>query len=404
MVTTSEANQDWKLIQPPPLQNWLTVYTDGSCLENGTDEAKCGSGIWFGLNDPRNTALHCPGLTQSNQVGELYAIAWSAKTIDKHTPLRIKSDSKYVINSLTTNLQEWENRRWIGISNKELFQATAAALRQRQAPTVLSWVKGHAGEMGNEEADKLAREGADKTLPDNTNIQPNENTTLLGAKLCTMTQAKLYKGIKASKPALCAVKEITGHTPQDSAVWTSIHNKDISRNIHSYLWKTIHQAYKCGEWWQHIPGYEHRADRPQCHVLESMEHILLKCDSEEWPELSWGTMLGCALIPFKPQNKQPNVKSRGLARLYRIIISESAHLIWKLRCERRIEYEDDPDKFHSPLEIKLALDCTLTNTRKYGERAINRHLVIATWSQVIKDKSSLPDDWYKLSGVLVGIG
>ncbi|KAF9494448.1 RnaseH-domain-containing protein [Pleurotus eryngii] len=400
--------------------SWLTIYTDGSCLENGTDEAKCRSGIWFGQGDPRNTALHCPGPTQSNQVGELYAIAWIAKTTDKHTPLRIKSDSKYVINGLTTYLQEWEDHGWIGINNKELFQATAAVLRLREAPTVLLWVKGHAGDIGNEEADKLVKEGANKTPPDNNDIVPNDNTILLGAKLCTMTQAKLYKGIKASKQTpfcckaminveriKCSIKELTGHTPQDSAVWKSIHNKDISHNICSYLWKTIHHAYKCGEWWQQIPGYEHRADCPQCQVPESMEHILLECDSnartiiwklaqqmwelkgEEWPDLSWGTVLG-------------------------IIISEFAHLIWKLRCERCIEYEDNADKFHSPLEIKrrwlgtmnrrLALDCTLTNSHKYGKRAINKHLVITTWSQIIKDERSLPKDWFKQSGVLVGIG
>jgi hypothetical protein len=34
-----------------------TVYTEGTCLENGYDDAQAGGGVWFGPNDPRNTAL-----------------------------------------------------------------------------------------------------------------------------------------------------------------------------------------------------------------------------------------------------------------------------------------------------------------------------------------------------------
>ena len=35
----------------------LIVYTDGSCVGNGTDDARAGSGIWYGSNDPRNVAM-----------------------------------------------------------------------------------------------------------------------------------------------------------------------------------------------------------------------------------------------------------------------------------------------------------------------------------------------------------
>jgi ribonuclease HI len=119
------------------------VYTDGSCINNGTEEAQAGSGIWYGENDPRNRALKVPGKEQSNQTGELYALLYVVKTTSKQDALLIKSDSRYAIDGLTKHLQSWENRGWIGVSNKELFQVTAAWMRARENSTVLQWVKGH---------------------------------------------------------------------------------------------------------------------------------------------------------------------------------------------------------------------------------------------------------------------
>ncbi|KAF9780845.1 hypothetical protein BJ322DRAFT_1011739, partial [Thelephora terrestris] len=52
----------------------LTVYTDGSCIGNGTAEARAGSGVWYAPQDPRNASIRVPGKAQSNQVGELLAI------------------------------------------------------------------------------------------------------------------------------------------------------------------------------------------------------------------------------------------------------------------------------------------------------------------------------------------
>src|SRR6266851_1456690 len=43
----------------------ITMYTDGACFNNGKENASCRSGIWFGQNDSRNTALKVLGKAQS---------------------------------------------------------------------------------------------------------------------------------------------------------------------------------------------------------------------------------------------------------------------------------------------------------------------------------------------------
>lgn len=59
-------------------------------------------------------------------------------------------------------------------------------------------------------------------------------------------------------------------------------------------------------------------------------------------EPSLGNALGCGLANFTTEEKPLTGKNR----LYKILVSESAFLIWKLRCERAIG-----DKTHSETEI-----------------------------------------------------
>ncbi|KAL1938790.1 hypothetical protein VTO73DRAFT_11170 [Trametes versicolor] len=143
----------------------VEVYTDASCLHNGTAEAVAGSGVWFGALDPRNEGARVPWDAQSNQAAEVYAVTLGAAKVAPFAPLHLVSDSKYAIDGLTVNLKAWESRGWIGVANAALFREAAAALRARSALTTLRWVKGHSKVIGNEEADRLARVGAELEAP-----------------------------------------------------------------------------------------------------------------------------------------------------------------------------------------------------------------------------------------------
>ncbi|KAJ7448256.1 hypothetical protein B0H11DRAFT_1744380, partial [Mycena galericulata] len=62
-------------MEPEPDEEPNTVYTDGSALENGSDNARAGSGIYYGENDERNMAIKVPKkLDPSNQVAEVLAV------------------------------------------------------------------------------------------------------------------------------------------------------------------------------------------------------------------------------------------------------------------------------------------------------------------------------------------
>ncbi|KAJ7637874.1 hypothetical protein DFH06DRAFT_1002080, partial [Mycena polygramma] len=72
-VPTSGVPPDTRM-EPEPDEDLNVVYTDGSAMDNGKDNAKAGSGIYFGIDDIRNESLKIPNeLEPSNQVGEIAA-------------------------------------------------------------------------------------------------------------------------------------------------------------------------------------------------------------------------------------------------------------------------------------------------------------------------------------------
>lgn len=87
-------------------------------------------------------------------------------------------------------------------ANKKVLQIIVATVQKRDGITMLEKVKGHAGIKGNEEADKLANEGAQKTTPDKINLIILQEYHLLSAKLAKLAQATAYRGIigKVPKP------------------------------------------------------------------------------------------------------------------------------------------------------------------------------------------------------------
>jgi ribonuclease HI len=422
--------------------NPIIAFTDGSCLNNGETTAEAGSGIWFGENDQRNTSLRVPGPNKSNQSAELYVILYAIQSTPHDRELIIKTDSMYAIQGLTKNLSKWENQGWMYSKHAVLFKEITAWIRHRNNFTKITWVKGHSGIRGNDEADRLANIGARKPLPPHDPIPPAPvNTIPSGAKLSALSQKDFYRGIKmANLPPprrgtqlnldriqACATA-FYNQSPTHAAIWKSLKIKEISKRVREFLWKSIHNAFKIGRFWDNIPNYENRGICAHCEIEESMEHIITECDapgretiwnlaSELWKKRSkipiptnYGALLGCGLSNFTKDNGKPDA---GLNRLFRIIVTESMHLIWKIRCERTITWNNDPSKFHTPTEIhnkwlqaincRLRIDSVQTNRKIFKKKVIDPKLILRTWKRCLTDELNDTKNWCGKTGVLVGI-
>ncbi|KAI0336958.1 hypothetical protein BDW22DRAFT_1299621, partial [Trametopsis cervina] len=111
-------------------------------------------------------------------------------------PVHIITDSKYCIEGITVHSPHWEAKGWVGVENKEWFQAIISWARMRGARTTFEWVKGHTGIQGNEGADRLAAIGARKPPVGNVILHPQNRFLLSGAQISTITQKTLYQSIR----------------------------------------------------------------------------------------------------------------------------------------------------------------------------------------------------------------
>lgn len=429
------------------------IAVKSACDRTLDVNTKTGVGLFYGADDPKNMSCRLPGTLQTVQAGDTYAAARAAELENGlFAPLTIKSDSTLLINGLTRWLPMWEARGWIGLKNKETFRLAAASLRKRGAPTYLQWTTASTDPTTILGAAALAKDAisipeadGEQPLPDDALgplplPEPDPHFLLSGAQLSALTQKLAYCGIQeqnlppirretAKRLDLTrnAVAKVIGVRPVDATLWKALRHPDISRNIREFLWMVMHNAYRLGNWWLQIPDCEDRALCKHCHVPETMDHILLECTipgrdliwsltkriwqkkKADWPDdFNVGHILGAALcrLPDRAGKKRP-----GSARLFRILVTESAHLIWKIRCERVIQREGDPSKWHTANEVenrwyaaingRLRFDQAMTNPI-YGRKALKKTVVIRTWQLTLQDERYLPDNWIGKPGVLVG--
>ncbi|QTB91590.1 ribonuclease HI [Bifidobacterium saguini] len=147
----------------------ITVSTDGSALGNPNgpmgwawaDHAKNAGGTPGHEHDKHG--YDAGGATNgTNQIGELCAVLEALRAHPGSEPLLIESDSQYAINCSTTWVKGWKRNGWKNsqkkpVKNVELIKAIDAEISRRPGPVNFKWVKGHAGNAGNELVDELAR-------------------------------------------------------------------------------------------------------------------------------------------------------------------------------------------------------------------------------------------------------
>ncbi|KAA8731421.1 DNA polymerase III subunit epsilon [Acinetobacter qingfengensis] len=156
----------------------FTLYVDGACRGNP------GIGGWgaFIIDQQKKTQEYHGGeLNTTNNRMELTAAIEGILACPVAAQLTIYTDSIYVKRGITEWITGWKAKNWKDVKNPDLWKKLDQACTGRNIEW--HWVKGHAGNEGNERADQLANLGADsvtkKKLTDLPESTKNEKDWLL---------------------------------------------------------------------------------------------------------------------------------------------------------------------------------------------------------------------------------
>ncbi|KAK0432570.1 hypothetical protein EV421DRAFT_2000587 [Armillaria borealis] len=348
----------------------------------------------------------------------------AAEDVPISDTMELVSDSRHILNGLNSRFIKWENEGYLLINNSLVTEVTIARFRACTAPTKLRWVKGHSGNPGNEGADRLAGIVSEMITPDMVDLTIPPELRTRGTKLAAMTQSTAYKIIRKLKMQEGAYQNKLDRRDTNSNVTLALaatgERCEVEITVEQ-LWISIrmliHDGYVVGHHWRHINGCEDRVECQRCNTEESMDHILTKCDapgqSEVWSlaQQLWKQKTGTELVITKGIIMSCSVQPLNTykKRFHRILISESAHLIWKIRNDRVINERSShtsreiTQRWSHMMNRQMRLDCILSNKKKFKKKAIQVSLVLKTWQGTLLEESTLPEDWTRKNGVLVGI-
>ena len=138
----------------------VNIYTDGACRGNP------GIGGWGALVEYGEVTKQYYGglkVTTNNQM-ELQAAIEGLKILKEPCQVNLTTDSKYVMQGITSWIQNWKKNNWKNsakkdVKNKDLWIELDKYVSQHDVRW--HWVKGHSGHEKNEIADQLANKGID---------------------------------------------------------------------------------------------------------------------------------------------------------------------------------------------------------------------------------------------------
>jgi ribonuclease HI len=140
-------------------QGIVEIYTDGACSGNP------GPGGWGAVLTYGGRVRELSGgeaTPTTNNRMELTAAIQALESLTRPSQVRLHTDSVYLRSGITSWLAGWKRNNWRTagkqpVKNEDLWRRLDSVAARHEIQWL--WVKGHAGDPGNERADALANRG-----------------------------------------------------------------------------------------------------------------------------------------------------------------------------------------------------------------------------------------------------
>jgi ribonuclease HI len=152
----------------------IHIYCDGACHRNGQETA-LGSYSFVIVEDGKIIHEYSRAESKYNDapitnnimelMGAITALEYLKDATGPEDVIKIFSDSKYVVNGITTWIHGWLMRDWKNaygeaVKNQTLWEKLYGL--SQHSLVYFEWVRGHDGNIFNERADMLCNEALDK--------------------------------------------------------------------------------------------------------------------------------------------------------------------------------------------------------------------------------------------------
>jgi len=143
----------------------IDIYTDGACKGNP------GPGGWgaYLISGAHEKEIFGGEAGTTNNRMELTAVIEALRMLKNPSKIRLFIDSQYVKNGINLWISNWKKTGWKTsnkkpVKNVDLWMMLDELVPRHEIEWI--WVKGHAGNLGNERADDLANRGVPIRIAD----------------------------------------------------------------------------------------------------------------------------------------------------------------------------------------------------------------------------------------------
>ena len=213
----------------------MTIYTDGACINNP------GKGSWAYSITHNQQRIHACGYfdkTTNNRM-ELLAAIKSLELlskIDEDFDIQIFSDSKYLVDGITSWIHGWVKKDYKGVKNPDLWKSLRSLTLHSRFQLKWSWVKGHNGNPGNEYVDKICSKRVFGEIKSSKDVEVLKSLSAILNVDCKDNSFRIVgNGVDGTAPIDSELKKDDGVVTISSLIKSNVFSRELNIFVSTIL-------------------------------------------------------------------------------------------------------------------------------------------------------------------------